>query len=134
MPALIEAQARSPLTSAGILSGKELAEPLGNKVIGALQRDRFRVVGFTPGFAKEAWEEAGIGTHDFHLRLNLRSFFGDHKGFRKITIGKSRQIAGETGLHYGRVDSFQSPFILQPGFPALVEKLAAHLSEITGEP
>ena len=28
MPALIEAQARSPLTSAGILSGKELAEPL----------------------------------------------------------------------------------------------------------
>ena len=116
------------------MAGKELDEPLVNKVIGGLQRDRFRVVSFAPGLAKEAWEGAGIGTHDFHLRLNLRSFFGDHKGFRKITIGKGQQIAGEAGFHYGRVDSFPSPFVLQSGFPALVEKLAAHLSEITGEP
>ncbi len=117
-----------------VVAGKELDEALVNKVIGGLQRDRFRVVSFAPGLAKEAWEGAGIGTHDFHLRLNLRSFFGDHKGFRKITIGKGQQIAGEAGFHYGRVDSFPSPFVLQSGFPALVEKLAAHLSEITGEP
>jgi len=117
-----------------VVEGRELDGAVINKVVEALYRDRFRVVGFTPGLAKEEWEGAGIGTHEFHLRLNLRSFRGDHKGFRKITIGRSQEIAGEAGLHYGRVDSFSSPFVLQPGFPALVEKLAAHLSEITGEP
>ena len=92
------------------------------------------MVSFAPGFAKESWEEVGVGTHDFHLRLHLRSFLDEHKGFRKITVGTSQSIAGEDGLCYGRVDSFSAPFVLQSGFPVLLEELASHLAEITGEP
>ena len=117
-----------------VAEGKELDGGVINKVVEALYRDRFRVVGFTPGLEKESWEAVGIGTHEFHLRLNLRSFRGEHKGFRKLTVGSSQSIAGEEGLHYGRVETFPSPFILPPGFPSLVEKLASHLSEVTGEP
>ena len=117
-----------------VLPGKKLDGARVNKVVEALHGDRFRVVSFAPGLAKESWEEAGVGTHDFHLRLHLRSFLGEHKGFRKITVGTSQSIAGEDGFRYGRVDSFSAPFVLQPGFPALLDELASHLAEITGEP
>ena len=118
-----------------VLEGKKLDDAVVNKVISALERDRFRVVGFAPGLEKESYEALGIGTHDFHLRLQLRTFVedGEHKGFRVITLGSSQTIAGEKGFHYGRVDSFASPFLLDSNFPALLEKLAAHLSSITGE-
>ena len=119
-----------------VLEGKKLDDAVVNKVILALQRGRFRVVGFAPGLEKESYEALGIGTHDFHLRLQLRTFVedGEHKGFRTITVGSSQTIAGEKGFHYGRVDSFDAPFLLDSNFPGLLEKLAAHLSTITGEP
>ena len=119
-----------------VLEGKELDDAVVNKVISALQRGHFRVVGFAPGLEKESYEALGIGTHDFQLRLQMRTFVedGEHKGFRVITIGSSQTIAGEKGFHYGRVDSFDSPFLLDSNFPDLLGKLAAHLSSITGEP
>ncbi len=118
-----------------VLEGKKLDDAVVNKVILALQRGRFRVVSFAPGLEKESYEALGIGTHDFHLRLQLRTFVedGEHKGFRTITVGSSQAIAGEKGFHYGRVDSFDAPFLLDSNFPALLEKLASHLSSITGE-
>lgn len=117
-----------------VLFGKKLDGARVNRVVEALRGDRFRVMSFAPGLAKESWEEVGVGTHDFHLRLHLRSFLDEHKGFRKITVGTSQSIAGEDGLRYGRVDSFSAPFVLQSGFPVLLEELASHLAEITGEP
>ena len=118
-----------------VLEGKKLDDAVINKVISALERSRFRVVGFAPGLEKESYEALGIGTHDFHLRLHMRTFVQDdaHKGFRVITVGSGQKIAGEKGFHYGRVDSFASPFLLDSNFPALLEKLASHLSSITGE-
>ena len=117
-----------------VLEGQELEDAIVNKVISALQRERFRVVGFAPGLEKESYEALGIGTHDFHLRIHMRSFVDEHKGFRVLTVGGAQQIAGEQGFHYGRVDTSPAPFVLDSSFPILLEKLAAHLSEITAEP
>lgn len=119
-----------------VLEGQKLDDAIVNKVIAALQRGRFRVVGFAPGLKKGSYEALGIGTHDFHLRLHMRNFVenDEHKGFRVITVGSGQSIAGEKGFHYGRVDTFAAPFVLESSFPVLLEKLAAHLSSITGEP
>lgn len=117
-----------------VLEGRKLDDAIVNRVISALQRGRFRVVGFAPGLKKESYEALGIGTHDFHLRIQMRSFVDEHKGFRVLTVGGAQTIAGEKGFHYGRVDTSPAPFVLESSFPVLLEKLAAHLSEITGEP